>query len=701
MTSANPTRAGHRRRQMIAWANTVLFTASMIAIAGSLTLLLNRPALRVQLDATKTRAYSLSGQTRSLLGRLSGDWRISILLVKGNVDRATLRQIDEVLRRYDEASEAISVERIDPTDPGTIDRYEALIDRLRGIYAGEIQEYSSRLNEASEAYERAIAFAAREQGNLDRLMTGLAADDPMRGLLQTVRNNFAVFARNGPQVSDYVAESLATSESKPIPTYEAARDALAAGLGAAAADIAATASLYEQWMTRSGASAAVGAYLARARVGHEAFAADLQGATDPLLQLAPLRLTQIGEELARGEAALITGPDNAAVIPAHQLLPRSNVRTTREGWITFDQRFRGEQLLSSTIQSMIVDSMPMVVFVHGQSESILRSGQSRVDLVGVGSVLRSMRYDVREWPITNLDRPQPRAGQRTVWIVVTPPPGGDRRSFEPSREEIMLLGRMRQLIAEGEPVLLSFYPSVMHKLNQPDPWQGHLAGFGIRVDTARVLLGSQVAPGGGRTQVQWADFTDIRSDHPVGQAVSGQLVRLPVPVPIEIASELPTGVRRWILIEQPADASRWLEDDWLDAIRNGETDVPPEKRLDQPAPLAAAASRPHPLDQNRRQRLVVVGSGTWMQSSIADQVVSLGGARVALVFPGNYELLQASVAWLAGMDDMIARSPTSQQVARLDGVTPSVRTLWWWIALVILPGGCLVIGAVVWTVRRV
>ena len=73
---------------------------------------------------------------------------------------------------------------------------------------------------------------------------------------------------------------------------------------------------------------------------------------------------------------------------------------------------------------------------------------------------------------------------------------------------------------------------------------------------------------------------------------------------------------------------------------------------------------------------------------------------MVLVNPGNYELLMAGIAWLADADDLIAASPVSRQVARLDGVTAIVQVLWRWIALAIIPGACLGLGIFVWAVRR-
>jgi hypothetical protein len=116
-------------------------------------------------------------------------------------------------------------------------------------------------------------------------------------------------------------------------------------------------------------------------------------------------------------------------------------------------------------------------------------------------------------------------------------------------------------------------------------------------------------------------------------------------------------------------------------------------------PLVIAAERESPTG-NAKQRMMLVGSGGWMLTWAADGVTPIGGDRVALIHPGNHELMLASVAWLSGMDDLIAASPVSQEVPRLRGVTPQVRTMWFWIAVIIAPAMCVAMGAVVAIVRR-
>ena len=87
--------------------------------------------------------------------------------------------------------------------------------------------------------------------------------------------------------------------------------------------------------------------------------------------------------------------------------------------MTFDQRFRGEQAISAAIRSLLVEHMPMVVFVHAEPESMLRRRPQFVDVVGVANMLEASRLTVSQWSVGLGKRPVPQAGQPVVWVVVT------------------------------------------------------------------------------------------------------------------------------------------------------------------------------------------------------------------------------------------------------------------------------------------
>ena len=63
-----------------------LFLLALVTLAVVVNYFAHRPELRIKLDATKTRAYSLSDQTRQLLAGLQGTWTIALLMVEDAAD---------------------------------------------------------------------------------------------------------------------------------------------------------------------------------------------------------------------------------------------------------------------------------------------------------------------------------------------------------------------------------------------------------------------------------------------------------------------------------------------------------------------------------------------------------------------------------------------------------------------------------------
>ena len=391
------------------------------------------------------------------------------------------------------------------------------------------------------------------------------------------------------------------------------------------------------------------------------------------------------------------GPGAARVIATAQLFPRLNLRRRHSGEVAFDQRFRGDQTISAAIRSLLVEQMPMVVFVHGQDESLLRRRNAKVDLLGAVSMLEASRFEVREWVVPTSEPPTPALGQPVVWIVI-PPPVPERRTIEVTDAEQALLEAVEELIAGGEPVWLNLAPSVLPKMGHDDPWQRLAMPLGLKVDTARVVFEQVRDQAGEPINQRIQEIVDFEPEHPIARAADGLRATFDLPVAVE-PLEAPARLHHTVLAAIEARPNRWLESDWM--LNPATIDEPADTdRFDRPLPIAIAVVRLDPMGAGGQQRLIVVGSGGWLLSYVADLVVSIGGERAVLLNPGNYELLLAGVAWLAGADALIASSPVSRQVARLDGITPAVRTRWRWIAMAGLPAACLLLGVIVWLVRR-
>ena len=114
----------------------------------SVSALAFHPSWRFSFDMTRSRAYTLSPQTINLISRLDGNWQMTLILGKKDVSESVLNQIDEVSRRFDSASDALSVRRLDPNESAD------LMDLDK--FLAEIESYESK--------ERAQYQIAIEQG---------------------------------------------------------------------------------------------------------------------------------------------------------------------------------------------------------------------------------------------------------------------------------------------------------------------------------------------------------------------------------------------------------------------------------------------------------------------------------------------------------------------------------------------------------
>ena len=136
-------RPGAGRRRGTA-ARSVLEIVGVIMAVVATVACFDLPELRRSYDLTRTRAYALDQTTVELLENLPGDpgdWSIHLLAVESENDGVVLRQVDEVLQRFEDASPNLVAERIDPLDPESLQSFEELLARLRTVYADEVLAY--------------------------------------------------------------------------------------------------------------------------------------------------------------------------------------------------------------------------------------------------------------------------------------------------------------------------------------------------------------------------------------------------------------------------------------------------------------------------------------------------------------------------------------------------------------------------------
>ncbi len=682
--------------------NLGVFLLSIAVIAVVVNYFAQRDSFRWQADATRTRAYSLSEQTQRLLNDLDGQWSIGLVMVRDRVDEPVRRQVDEVLARYVEQTGQIDIRVIDPTDPASLMDYEQLLGELRLIYRDRIDAYETALDDGMEQFESLLLFSREQSGGLEAFVEHLDRVDPeLRQAFHQRAGVFGLLADQGEQVAETVEEAREVRDDQPLPDYETARSVLAAVLENWSAEMFELARFFEQLARMRDLDDAVRQHASASVQMYDDYARRLAEAADPLKQLPTLELAHIGQALQAGDAAIVMGPDRAAVIESSQLFPGTVTSGGRDGGVRYDQRFRGEQVISAAIRSLQYETMPAVVFMHSHEGSLLqRDREQQTDLVAVQSMLESNRFEVKEWVIGRSDRPRFDDDRPVVWVPLpprTPTPEIDRRQRQ-------LLEEIGELIDDGEPMLLSFYPSLQPQYRQSDPWRDLVQRFGFDIDTSRAVF-ERVRVAADETQTQRGQTIHrFEAAHPIAAAVHGQSSFFPMPMPIQLGeghggpdSGGPSG-RYDILAELRPGSNRVLADWTAEFLDQDLMEV--GEPLTEPKPLIVAGERDTP-GGGGEQRFMIVGSGNWMLSNIADAAETIGGQRAARIYPGNAELLLSSVSWLAGYDELIAPSPTSQEVARLDGMTDRTRQWWTVITLVIMPVGALLLGSAVWLIRRI
>ena len=684
---------------------TLLLGLLAVAIVfGSILSLTFRPEVRVVKDLTRTRAYSLSPKTTSLLESLDGPWSIALVMIESRRDETTRAQVDQVLGRFEEVAPNLTIDRIDPTDPETLATYEQLLERLRNAERGTLNAYEASLDNAESAFRDLILLAQRESPSLESIATQLPANDPTRIQLTDRIGMLGQLASQGDLLLDEVERTRRVDESRPLPQLEEARSILQAALQQFSDQLLALAEVCDAWMRHDSLGVDQKSYARGAAQRMRASATELIAAADPLLRLPRLQLSSIGAALAEGEAAVIIGPGGSAVIPSQELFPG----VPASGGIDLvDRRFRGETVIASTIRAIIEPVMPMIVFVHAEPKSMLRSreGGGGIDFVAAASELRASRYRVEEWSPANSEsrRPVPQPDQPVAWIICPPL---QRAGFEIAPAEETLLETTRSLILTGEAVMLNHFPSLRPKLTVDDPWAELLLPFGISGDTGKVIFALNPV-GMNQMQVESGmEFSAYEPDSSIGAAVNGQPTSFALAVPLVVAPDADDSVGRAVVAAAPAGTGRWLEEDWVP--RQGVVRTPPANpSLAEDVPMIIQIEATHPNGSQGgygaaagTQRILAVGAASWLLSVNADASMDIGGGRVIRKHPGNHDLLLSGCAWLTGEDDRIRRSAAGSQIARLEGITAAARRQWSLIVCVAVPLGIVILTSGVWFLRR-
>jgi ABC-2 type transport system permease protein len=639
------------RRPSLQVTKIIICGISLLASLIAINELALQEQFRTRIDATGSRTYTLSDQTTSFLQSLDEPWRMVVLIDETLTERSTTKQVDEVLRRYEEASEMMSVDRIDPANPTSIHAYEVLLQDVMEIYAVELQNAEAAIRQGTKTFQELMTFASSESA-WSELVSQLEVTAKELETLNTMTTSLALLGRDGKLILDEVDKAMFIDLAKPLPRLAIARDILAAANGRWSRELSEVA-----WWLQENRSGELALAAKEEAVAFESMAAKLAESDDTLRRLGRLEFGELAVQITEGQGAILMSPTRAMMISAKLLFPTGR----SSSGIAQDQRFRGEQIISSALRSLIVEEVPQIVFVHAEEQSLLIKNKEGVDIAAVQGLLESSRFRVLEWIPADGVRPSLDDGP-TVYVVIPP---SSRAGLEISQREQALLDAVYGLLAGNESVMLNVQPSLLPRYGQVDPWSLLLKQVGIEANTSKVIL-QQVATGPQQVYIQRAQLIERSvGNHAIARAVDSRRIYMPLPL------EIYGGVS---LLAITPDEDRWLDENW--AV---ETDAAGKTRFQEDVSVASA------VVHHDNARAIIVGSGGWLLSWAADRALQLGDGQVTMANPGNSEFLLASVAWLAGLDDWIAASPLGQQSSRIEGLTSKMYTVWLVILILGIP----------------
>lgn len=668
-------------RKLLTRAHILVFAAASLACAASVSILAG--AMPATLDVTLAGAHRLSDRTDRLLGQLEGPHELIAAINPG--DRRISDRVFDVFQAAARQSDNLSLTRIELTEAAGRERFNDLVQRL-------VEREAGTISDANNAVEIGAQRAESVAQQLAAASASAAAEETARG--DTARRGSTTLRALAREIETRATEAkaaLTSADLVPDPAAPATR--LAEGLTALAAQI--------EQLTPAVSDIQARAQLAAAR--------DLAVTEAASLRAVPMPgVARVAAALRSGEAVLLVGPpdqpDAVAAISVDELFPDAALLARQGLSPGAEARRRAEDLLAAAVASVARDDEPILVLTHAEA---LPQAPRLGRFSALAERLRSKGIGVTVWhPVTTPEQPDlstidPTLERPVVYLFVAPDaseptlrvPGGREVPAGAQRAET-LAAAARGVINSGGTAILNLTPSVLPTYGDTDPLADLAAEFGIRPATGRPILEESASPTGRRVTGS-VRTTGGASDHPLALATTNRALTLDWTTPLEVDAK--TGAAPIITLD--ASERRWAESQWLALWR-----TPEDQRAllpglptfepdlaDARGPWTVAAAGLRPSTEGPAQRLVVIAAASWIADEVWQQGALVDG-RAVLTTPGNIALLEASIDWLAGREELIARGTDTAAGPTIGEVDQ--RTLLWlrWGLIAGLPAGVLTLG---------
>jgi hypothetical protein len=690
----NLTQSHNARRVKFALNVVIAVVAALL-----LTVLANWIAYRqfVRFDLTATRQYSLSQQTQQLLAGIKEPHKIVTLLPPGSlpeIDRT--RDLVDEYARYGKGK--ITVEHLEAGRG--VSKLEAFYITLRERFAKPLKEIDGAVS-AGRSLSKKLRDQSKDQVRLATELGKLPALG--EGDAKTLINSVAQALSRWSQQLETLETQIDKANKDPLPDYAVMRDTLRQTLRDLDDKVYAVAvNRLERIAQATDTPAPVKEQTLALVELLKASRRDAAPVLDALRDaVVPEDYEKVRGQLDRSaNAVVVLGPAKIQVLSLEQMFRETaEAAAVAAGAPKPELQFLGEELITGALLTMTLENPPMIVFVTtGRRPALGQQGEYQQ----VAQRLTNMNFKVEEWnpagrpgpmgqPVPGGPPPEPKPGQKAVWIV---PPGEPANPMMGAPDmRAPAIEKVRERLAAGDSLLLMpvFNPMSMFS-GAPDPTASLLEGLGISAQTDRIVMREETLPRGQTRATRQLTVSRWPTDNPITKVLGGAQAIFVLSSPLVLGEAKDKDVKTWPLAEITGKGL-WAE-------RNNAMQEERAKRDPATAGekfLIAAAA-----EKKGGSRVVVVADPAWA----SDQIVSYGlfGQGTAelsgAVFPGNAELFVNSIYWLSGMEQYIAASARTQDIRRVRSIDPDRREMLLYALLLGMPAAAFFAGGVVWFIRR-
>ena len=696
-------------------AYTILTTAIFVLLTGAAAGFSGYIAhlKHARFDVTSTSVHKLSDRAERIVDRLTDETRIVLAVSRGNADTQSLDLVSDVIEAYDASSDLVSSRFIDLDSAQGIEETRSLLLELAERERGSIDANLSALRESATLMQGVGTELASLSGSLGILRDAIPATTT------TNMNNRAVFEQRAAlvriaardisaqsenmlaQLAPYINGDTSADDIFPFDTYAQPIEQSLLLQVTQLDDLAAQLDAF------AGAEEldAAPRNMARPLVAQaESIRDRLAQSLDRIARLQRIDAVRVGRALETGETLLVIGPPEqgvAAVDLETLLLPSAAIEQAGLSVVGVVGP-RTQDHIASAMARLVAPTQPILIFVHSRMPGELL-GESQLYTNTVRE-LRERGIDCAEWAAIEspehprLDSVDPLGNRPRVYAIISP--DSSTQSNQSGLSGVKRTEAMGEvvdrLIRSGENVLVSLSPSIFPSAGRTDPIAQAVAPFGIVPDQGHPILQERMGPVG-----RIADPVTIMipesGSHPVAGAIAGLNTVLTWAIPIEI-NEI-EGVESAPLLTTTGSDSSWGESNWIDLWRrnaqsrqvmpnqpifNATDDVQRESWV-----LGASAQR---TLAGQRQRVIVVGSNGWSGDAVFSGSEQVIDGRVTRRWAGNRTLFDSSIAWLAGMDDLIGAGTDARPIATIRALDARQFSLIRWVLLAGLPAFVLLLG---------